>query len=98
MDRGGRPQAFQNGELIFHRNWPYVYAFANKTDGSSKVNGKFDVRRCLASPARCVQPWRWKPTQSPRMRRTRARRRTSEVHGVGRVQKSDTLATGNRRS
>jgi multiple sugar transport system substrate-binding protein len=36
-------QAFQNGTLIFHRNWPYVYPLANKTDGSSKVAGKFDV-------------------------------------------------------
>lgn len=36
-------QAFQNGTLIFHRNWPYVYALAEKTDGSSKVAGKFDV-------------------------------------------------------
>jgi multiple sugar transport system substrate-binding protein len=36
-------QAFQQGELIFHRNWGYVYNLANKTDGSSKVAGKFDV-------------------------------------------------------
>jgi multiple sugar transport system substrate-binding protein len=36
-------QAFQNGELIFHRNWGYVYNLANKTDGSSEVAGKFDV-------------------------------------------------------
>lgn len=36
-------QAFQDGKLIFHRNWPYVYALAQKTDGSSKVAGKFDV-------------------------------------------------------
>ncbi len=36
-------QAFQDGELIFHRNWPYVYQLANKTDGSSKVAGAFDV-------------------------------------------------------
>ena len=36
-------QAFQNGTLIFHRNWPYVYPLANKTDGSSKIAGKFDV-------------------------------------------------------
>ncbi|MCW2809797.1 MAG: Multiple sugar transport system substrate-binding protein [Friedmanniella sp.] len=36
-------QAFQNGTLIFHRNWGYVYNLANKTDGSSKIAGKFDV-------------------------------------------------------
>jgi len=36
-------QAFQNGTLIFHRNWPYVYSLANKTDGSSKIAGKFGV-------------------------------------------------------
>jgi multiple sugar transport system substrate-binding protein len=36
-------QAFQQGELIFLRNWGYVYNLANKTDGSSKVAGKFDV-------------------------------------------------------
>jgi multiple sugar transport system substrate-binding protein len=36
-------QAFQSGELIFHRNWGYVYNLANKTDGSSKIAGKFDV-------------------------------------------------------
>jgi multiple sugar transport system substrate-binding protein len=36
-------KAFQNGELIFHRNWGYVYNLANKTDGSSEIAGKFDV-------------------------------------------------------
>jgi multiple sugar transport system substrate-binding protein len=36
-------QAFQNGTLIFHRNWPYVYALAAQTDGSSKIVGKYDV-------------------------------------------------------
>ncbi len=36
-------RAFQEGNLVFHRNWPYVYALANKTDGSSKVAGKFAV-------------------------------------------------------
>ncbi|MCW2810333.1 MAG: Multiple sugar transport system substrate-binding protein [Friedmanniella sp.] len=36
-------QAFQKGQLVFLRNWPYVYGLANKTDGSSKVAGKFDV-------------------------------------------------------
>jgi multiple sugar transport system substrate-binding protein len=36
-------RAFQEGKLIFHRNWPYVYALAGKTDGSSKIVGKFAV-------------------------------------------------------
>lgn len=36
-------EAFQQGKLVFLRNWPYVYAKAEATDGSSKVNGKFAV-------------------------------------------------------
>ena len=36
-------QAFQKGQLIFHRNWGYVYNLANKTDGSSDIAGKFGV-------------------------------------------------------
>ena len=36
-------RAFQDGGLIFLRNWPYVYAKAQATDGSSKIAGKFDV-------------------------------------------------------
>jgi multiple sugar transport system substrate-binding protein len=36
-------QAFQDGKLVFLRNWPYVYSLANKTDGSSKIAGKFQV-------------------------------------------------------
>ncbi|WBQ04225.1 ABC transporter substrate-binding protein [Kribbella sp. CA-293567] len=36
-------RAFQEGKLIFHRNWPYVFALAGKTDGSSKIAGKFGV-------------------------------------------------------
>ncbi|WP_433336199.1 ABC transporter substrate-binding protein [Spirillospora sp. CA-294931] len=36
-------RAFQDGKLVFHRNWAYVYALASAKDGSSKVNGKFDV-------------------------------------------------------
>ncbi len=36
-------RAFQEGRLIFHRQWPYIYALAGATDGSSKVNGKFAV-------------------------------------------------------
>ena len=34
-------QAFQDGKLVFLRNWPYVYASFNATDGSSGVQGKF---------------------------------------------------------
>lgn len=36
-------RAFQDGKLIFHRQWPYQYKLADATDGSSKVNGKFAV-------------------------------------------------------
>ncbi|MGH3759661.1 ABC transporter substrate-binding protein [Actinophytocola sp.] len=36
-------RAFQDGQLIFHRQWPYQWALANATDGTSKVAGKFDV-------------------------------------------------------
>ena len=36
-------RAFQDGRLIFHRQWPYQWALANATDGSSKVAGKFAV-------------------------------------------------------
>jgi multiple sugar transport system substrate-binding protein len=36
-------RAFQEGKLLFHRNWPYVYSKASATDGSSKIVGKFGV-------------------------------------------------------
>jgi multiple sugar transport system substrate-binding protein len=36
-------RAFMEGKLIFHRQWPYQFALANATDGSSKVAGKFAV-------------------------------------------------------
>jgi multiple sugar transport system substrate-binding protein len=36
-------RAFQEGKLLFVRQWPYVYALASKNDGSSKVAGKFAV-------------------------------------------------------
>lgn len=36
-------QAFQDGKILFLRNWPYVYQLASKTDGSSSVAGKFAV-------------------------------------------------------
>jgi multiple sugar transport system substrate-binding protein len=35
--------AFEAGQLIFHRNWGYVYNLAQFKDKDSKVKGKFDV-------------------------------------------------------
>jgi multiple sugar transport system substrate-binding protein len=35
-------QAFEAGQLLFLRNWPYVYNLA-KTDGSSKVKNSFGI-------------------------------------------------------
>jgi multiple sugar transport system substrate-binding protein len=34
---------FQQGHLLFLRNWPYVYALANKAGPDSVIAGKFDV-------------------------------------------------------
>jgi len=36
-------RAFQEGRLVFHRNWPGPYSAASATDGSSDVAGKFDI-------------------------------------------------------
>jgi multiple sugar transport system substrate-binding protein len=36
-------QAFQEGKLVFHRNWPYIFKSLSATDGSSSVSGKFGV-------------------------------------------------------
>ncbi|QJU52228.1 ABC transporter substrate-binding protein [Herbiconiux sp. KACC 21604] len=36
-------QAFQEGKLVFLRNWPYIYKSLSATDGSSSVAGKFGV-------------------------------------------------------
>jgi multiple sugar transport system substrate-binding protein len=35
-------QAFQNGDAIFMRNWPYAYSLGNNAS-QSKVAGKFDI-------------------------------------------------------
>jgi multiple sugar transport system substrate-binding protein len=36
-------RAFMSGQLLFMRNWPYVYGLASETDPANKVKGKFDV-------------------------------------------------------
>jgi multiple sugar transport system substrate-binding protein len=38
-------QAFQNGDAIFMRNWPYAYSLGNAS--GSKVAGKFDIHAML---------------------------------------------------
>jgi multiple sugar transport system substrate-binding protein len=40
-EEGGRT-AFQHGELIFHRNWGYVYSHATN-DKDSEIKGEFDT-------------------------------------------------------
>lgn len=42
LEEQGR-RAFQDGKLVFLRNWPFVYASLSATDGSSKVAGKFGI-------------------------------------------------------
>lgn len=42
QEENGRT-AFEAGQLIFHRNWGYVYNLAQFKDKDSKVKGKFDV-------------------------------------------------------
>lgn len=42
QEENGR-RDFEAGRLLFHRNWGYVYSLAGKTDGSSKVTGRFGV-------------------------------------------------------
>lgn len=36
-------RAFQEGKLVFHRNWPGPFSSFSKSDGSSPVAGKFGV-------------------------------------------------------
>ena len=40
--------SFQDGKLLFMRQWPYAYDLA-ETEGSSKVKGKFDVAPLLGA-------------------------------------------------
>jgi multiple sugar transport system substrate-binding protein len=36
-------RAFMSGQLLFMRNWPYVYGLASEPDPANKVRGKFGV-------------------------------------------------------
>ena len=54
-------KAFQDGELVFHRNWPYVYTLCSQDRWL--VQDQRQVRCGTAAwhhAAWCVQPWRWK--------------------------------------
>ena len=44
-------RAFQDGRLVFHRNWPGPYSAASATDGSSAVAGKFAIAPIPGSAA-----------------------------------------------
>jgi trehalose/maltose transport system substrate-binding protein len=36
-------RAFMSGDLLFLRNWPYVYGLASEADPANKVRGKFGI-------------------------------------------------------
>lgn len=42
LEEQGR-RAFQEGKVVFMRNWPFVHASLSASDGSSQVNGKFGI-------------------------------------------------------
>ncbi len=77
-------QAFQNGTLIFHRNWRYVYALASKTDGSSKIVGKFAAAPLpgLTGPG-IVQPGRPQLGDRHQRREQGHGGGLDQVHGFG---------------
>ena len=42
LEEQGR-RAFQDGKVVFLRNWPFLYSSLSATDGSSSVAGKFNI-------------------------------------------------------
>ena len=87
--------AFQNGELIFHRNWGYVYN--RRSQATTALEDRGQVRRRAAAGhhrSGRLQPGR------PQLRHRQERReqghggRLPEVHGLARRRRSpNTLAT-----
>jgi multiple sugar transport system substrate-binding protein len=43
--------AFEQGQLLFLRNWPYIYGLAHQIGPDSKVAGRFDVAPLPAGPS-----------------------------------------------
>ena len=71
-------KAFQDGELVFHRNWPYVYTLCSQDRWLVQDQRQVRVwHRCLASRSLVCPALAVATTASPRMRRTRVRRPTS---------------------
>ena len=48
---GGPRRAFQEGKLIFLRNWPYVYSLADGDEGTPRSRASSRSPRCPASTA-----------------------------------------------
>ena len=84
-------RAFQEGKLVFHRNWPYVYALAGKTDGSSKIAGKFAGRSAAGQgqPGRLDAGW-------PQLRDLRVHQEQGDRGGLHQVHVQRGAAEGER--
>ncbi|QOD04333.1 ABC transporter substrate-binding protein [Pseudarthrobacter sp. BIM B-2242] len=53
LEEQGR-RAFQDGKLVFMRNWPFLHASLSATDGSSQVAGKFGITSIPGTDGRGV--------------------------------------------
>ena len=66
--------AFQNGTLIFHRNWGYVYARATRTTPRPRSRASSTSPRYPGSTVRASPAWAGTTSRSPSTARTRAPR------------------------